>query len=165
LKLLAIHDGTTFTVEVGREGAGYIVSIDERVLHADVVSAGSAFQSLRFSDGRQYLVAHHHESDTHEVSFGDVTIRIDLVDPLTQRRKKSEDDSLISPTLRAPMPGRVVRIFVSPGDSVEKGSPLLILEAMKMENEFVSPRAGVVRTVSVETGQTVESGVDLIEIE
>lgn len=165
MKLIASHEGKNVAVEVRREGAGYIVSIDGRELHADVVAAGTKLHSLRLGDGSQYLVAHHHEDSRHEVSFGDVTVMIDLVDPLTRRTSRTEDDSLSAAALTAPMPGRVVRIFVSPGDQVEKGSTLLILEAMKMENEFLSPRAGVVRVVSVETGQTVESGASLIEIE
>ncbi|MBO1308071.1 biotin/lipoyl-binding protein [Enterococcus sp. 669A] len=64
----------------------------------------------------------------------------------------------------APMAGNVLSILVKPGDQVKTGDVLLILEAMKMENEIVSPMDGVVSEVLTETGQTVESGQLLIMI-
>ncbi|MEM9455306.1 MAG: biotin/lipoyl-containing protein [Myxococcota bacterium] len=64
----------------------------------------------------------------------------------------------------APMPGRVVRLLVSEGDAVEHDAPLLIVEAMKMENEVRAPTAGTVRQVAVAAGDTVEAGQLLVEI-
>jgi biotin carboxyl carrier protein len=66
--------------------------------------------------------------------------------------------------VKAPMPGMVVRIPVSPGDLVAVGGALLVLEAMKMENELKSPIAGVVTEVRVTVGQAVEKGQILIEL-
>ena len=65
----------------------------------------------------------------------------------------------------AVMPGRVVRLLVEPGQEVERDGALLVVEAMKMENEITSPRAGLVRAVRVSAGQTVETGAVLVEIE
>ena len=62
------------------------------------------------------------------------------------------------------MPGRVVRVLVSEGDTVEVGDGLVILEAMKMENEVRAPKAGVVARVDVEEGMAVEAGALLVEI-
>lgn len=67
--------------------------------------------------------------------------------------------------VRAPMPGLVVRVFVEPGAAVAAGAGLLVLEAMKMENELRAPVAGVVRAVRVEPGQAVEKGESLVEFE
>lgn len=64
----------------------------------------------------------------------------------------------------APMAGNVLSILVKPGDQVKTGDVLLILEAMKMENEIVSPMDGIVSEVLTETGQAVESGQLLIMI-
>ncbi|MGH7701850.1 MAG: biotin/lipoyl-containing protein [Gemmatimonadales bacterium] len=65
--------------------------------------------------------------------------------------------------LKAPMPGLVVRVLVSPGQQVGTGSGLLVLEAMKMENELRATAPGVIRAVSVQPGQAVDRGQVLIE--
>ena len=63
------------------------------------------------------------------------------------------------------MPGKVVRLLVGVGDEVEQGQGVIVVEAMKMENEIAATRAGRVRSFAVETGQTVESGAELLVIE
>ena len=63
------------------------------------------------------------------------------------------------------MPGKVVEVLVSVGDDVEKDQGLIIIEAMKMENELRSTAAGKVKEIRVSTGQAVESGELLIELE
>jgi acetyl/propionyl-CoA carboxylase alpha subunit len=67
--------------------------------------------------------------------------------------------------VRAQMPGKIVKVMVKDGDTVEKGQPLLVMEAMKMENEIKSAGPGRVKTVKVTEGQNVESGADLILID
>ncbi len=67
--------------------------------------------------------------------------------------------------VKAPMPGLVLDIQVNPGDTVEKGTPLLILEAMKMENVIKSPGEGVIKAVAVEKGAAVEKNALLVEFE
>lgn len=65
----------------------------------------------------------------------------------------------------APMPGLIVRLHVQVGDRVEAGQPVVVMEAMKMENELRAPAAGVVRAVHAETGKAVEKGTVLVELE
>lgn len=67
--------------------------------------------------------------------------------------------------VKPPMPGKVVAVRVKPGDEVKQGDVLLILEAMKMQNEIPSPTVGIVKAVHVKPGQTVEGKDVLIEIE
>jgi 3-methylcrotonyl-CoA carboxylase alpha subunit len=67
--------------------------------------------------------------------------------------------------LRAPMPGLVVRVGCAVGDQVEPGQALVVLQAMKMENELSLARAGAVSAVNVEAGQTVEQGQVLVVVE
>ena len=64
-----------------------------------------------------------------------------------------------------PMPGRVVRVLVAPGDEVERRQPVVVVEAMKMENELRSPKAGRVKDVTVTPGTSVEAGRVLVVIE
>jgi biotin carboxyl carrier protein len=68
-------------------------------------------------------------------------------------------------TVAAPMPGRVVRVLVARGEAVEARQPVVVVEAMKMENELRSPKAGRVKDVAVEAGTSVEAGRALVVIE
>ena len=63
------------------------------------------------------------------------------------------------------MPGRVVRVLVKPGDNVAARQGLVVVEAMKMENELTAPRAGRVKEVAVAEGQSVEAGRLLVIVE
>ena len=67
--------------------------------------------------------------------------------------------------LEAPMPGRVTAVKAEPGQRVERGEELLVVEAMKMENALRAPRGGVVRAVHVTAGEMVAPGRPLVEIE
>ena len=64
--------------------------------------------------------------------------------------------------VKSPMPGRIVKLFVKPGDEVEAGKPLLVVEAMKMENEIKAKAAGVVADIHVALGDTVEGNAKLV---
>ena len=68
-------------------------------------------------------------------------------------------------TVESIMPGKVVRVLVKPGDTVTEGQGLVVVEAMKMENEIESPKDGKVTEVKVEPGQAVESGGALVIVE
>ncbi|WP_445724287.1 biotin/lipoyl-containing protein, partial [Flavobacterium sp.] len=67
--------------------------------------------------------------------------------------------------IKAPMPGLILEINVEVGQSVKENDPLLILEAMKMENSFLSPRDGVIKSIAVEKGNAVDKGQLLVEFE
>lgn len=69
-----------------------------------------------------------------------------------------------STLVEAPLPGKVLEVEVAPGDEVADGQTLLILEAMKMENEIVAPRAGIIDVVAVEVGTAVDSGDLLVSL-
>ncbi|MDI3542988.1 MAG: glutaconyl-CoA/methylmalonyl-CoA decarboxylase subunit gamma [Candidatus Atribacteria bacterium] len=71
----------------------------------------------------------------------------------------------VTTTLRAPMPGRVLALNVAKGDKVEAGQVVVILEAMKMENEIIAERGGLVKEIYVEENDTVDSGDPILEIE
>ena len=67
--------------------------------------------------------------------------------------------------LKAPMPGKILEIMVSEGDEVDRGDPVAILEAMKMENELKAPIAGVVASVNVTVDDSLEKNALILEIE
>ena len=66
-------------------------------------------------------------------------------------------------TLSAPMPGVILEVKVKPGDTVERGQPVAVLDAMKMHNVVASPRAGVIAEVLVAAGQTVDHGEAILK--
>ena len=70
-----------------------------------------------------------------------------------------------SQAIKAPMPGRVVRVLVAVGDRVTAHQPLVVVEAMKMENELRAPRDGVVKEVLAMPGAAVESGAVLVVVD
>lgn len=66
--------------------------------------------------------------------------------------------------LKAPMPGLITRLLVAPGDTVTEGQGLVVMEAMKMENELRSPSAGTVKAIAAKPGTAVEKGAVLVEL-
>jgi biotin carboxyl carrier protein len=85
-------------------------------------------------------------------------------DPRSLEARRATGDAADGPrAVKAPMPGRVVRVLVSAGDTVEQGAGVIVIEAMKMQNELRSPKAGRVARVAVVIGDTVQSG-DLLAV-
>ncbi len=164
MRLIARHGEKEIPLEVERYGNGYRVRLGDRWLVVDLVNAGPYIRSLRLEDGTQLSLSHDREGDTHQISLADSTIYVNIANPLSLRRKGREDESGEGGVVKALMPGRIARVMVSKGDSVRKGAGLLVLEAMKMENEIQAPADGVVDSVFVEAGQTVEGGAELVRI-
>ena len=164
MKFVARQNDETIEVEVERHGSGYRVRIGDRWFDADFVGAGRHVHSLRLQDGTQYSLLHHREGNEHHITVSGTTFEVEVIDPLSLRRKRREDEMGGGGIVKALMPGRVVRVLVNEGDAVQKGAGLLILEAMKMENEILSPVAGVVDRIFVKPGDTVESGAELAHV-
>lgn len=164
MKFIAREGGRELDVEVIRHGSGYRVRIGEKWMDADFVNLSRYIRSLRLEDGTQVALVHHRDGNMHEVSHAGGTVHVEIVDPLAARRKRREDETGAGGSIKALMPGRVVRVLASKGETVRKGAGLLILEAMKMENEIQAPADGVVEQLFVEAGQTVEAGAELMHI-
>ena len=81
------------------------------------------------------------------------------------RYKPPVPEKKVNGVVKAYLPGQIIKILVDEGESVRQGQPLLTLEAMKMENEIVAPRDGVVRGLAVKIGQLVPKGTLLLEVE
>jgi biotin carboxyl carrier protein len=90
---------------------------------------------------------------------------IELFDPRELRARSSAGASQGRQNIIAPMPGKVVRLLVAVGDAVEAGQGLIVVEAMKMQNEMKSPKAGVVVELKTKSGATVTAGEILLVIE
>jgi biotin carboxyl carrier protein len=164
MKFIARRDGMDIPVEVERLGSGYRVTLGEKSIVVDVVEIGRFIHSLRLEDGTQFAFAHHREGTMHHVSLGGANVAVEIVDPLALRRKGADDQAGAGGVIKALMPGRIVRLLVKKNDSVERGQSLLILEAMKMENDIQSPVDGVVDEIFVNSGDTVEAGGQLLHV-
>lgn len=164
MRFIGRYDGNELPIEVERFGTGYRVKVGDRWIVADLVDTGSAVRSLRLEDGTHFSLLHHREGNEHQVTIGASTVRVEIVDPLALKRTKRDDASGSGGVVKALMPGRVVRLLVAKGEAVRKGTPLLILEAMKMENEIQAPADGTVDELFVDAGQTVEAGAELVHV-
>ena len=104
--------------------------------------------------------------ETFDVSIRGRSYAVTLVDPKRLRSGENSDRHHHGVAqLLAPMPGKVVRVQTEAGASVEKGAGVVVVEAMKMQNEMKSPRAGVVVSINVKPGDTVNAGDVLAVIE
>lgn len=142
-------DGAPITVHLEEvEGTPIVLVTAEGTLHRLAVQRGEA-------RGRYAIW-----SDDHRFE----------VEALDERRRAIQDMTGAAAAnagpapLVAPMPGLVVRVNVKPGDQVEAGQPLVVMEAMKMENELRSISSGLVKAVRAEPGAAVEKGTVLVEL-
>jgi len=104
--------------------------------------------------------------ETFDVSIRGRSYEVTIVDPKRLRSGQNSDRHHHGVAeIRAPMPGKVVRVHVETGTAVEKGAGVVVVEAMKMQNELKSPRAGVVVSLNVKPGDTVNAGDVLAVIE
>jgi biotin carboxyl carrier protein len=139
-------DGNEFLVDGKKTGrTNYSLIVDNRSFEIEVDNSRDEYRVL--VDGRNY---HVHLVDERRVRVGGGQSDIEL-----QGRQK----------VSVPMPGKVIAVLVSEGDNVERGQGLVIVEAMKMENEVRSPTAGEVKEIKVKPGDAVEGGAVLIVVE
>jgi biotin carboxyl carrier protein len=116
-------------------------------------------------DGRCYEARVEEHPGMLVVVIDGYRFEIDVRDPRRLRRGAAGRGVDGVQTISAPMPGKVVRVLVAAGDTVEAGQGLLVVEAMKMQNELKSPRAGKMLTISTNEGATVAPGEVLATIE
>ena len=100
------------------------------------------------------------------VTVAGVSMPLKLVDPRRKLAASATRPAQTGPlSIRSPMPGKVVKVLVRVGDQVKAGQGLIVVEAMKMENELRAPRDGRVKEVPVREGQAVEAGQPLAVLE
>jgi biotin carboxyl carrier protein len=158
----ALVDGRTLRVEVRVRGQGFDVLVDGRPLAVDAAFDGERFASL-LVDGRSHAVALERLDGGYRVHLREGAVDVSLQEARggvrPARHRESGPARLVSP-----MPGRVVRVLAEAGADVEAGQGLVVVEAMKMENELRAPRAGRLTEVAVREGQAVETGALLAVI-
>ena len=112
-------------------------------------------------DGKTHFVPFVVTGSRVQFAFDGEIYTVDLPERGGRARAKTQHDH----SLEAPMPGLVLKVLFAPGDKVEKGQQLVILEAMKMEHAIVAPRDGTVAAVNCREGEMVQPGVDLVTLQ
>lgn len=167
------HDGRARTVTVeGRLPDGRLrISIDGQPRDVDAREIRSGTWSILF-DGRSFVVDLDRQAsgdaDSVAASVGGAEVRLVVEDAKERKLAASSSVARSAPSrgelVRAPIAGKVVKLLVAVGDVVAANSPVIAIEAMKMENELVSERGGTVAAIHKQVGQAVESGELLVEL-
>src|SRR5947209_7155890 len=157
MKLTAKIAGEKYGVEIKQEGARVVALIDER--RYEVEARASSSDSLLLINGNSVyecrVQADRAVRESVEVSVGTNDYFIELTDPKRLRGAgQAGAHASGSAQIVAPMPGKVVRVLTEKGASVEAGQGVVVIEAMKMQNEMKSPKAGLVTTINVEAVAT-----------
>jgi glutaconyl-CoA/methylmalonyl-CoA decarboxylase subunit gamma len=160
-------DGRERTVIVegpGQDGR-FRVSIDGAEHQVDARALRPGTWSLILG-GRSYVVDLDRRRAGIAASVGDSEAMLHVEDALHKRLASAAGarPALRGESIRAPIAGKVVKILVAPGDQVAAGAPVIVLEAMKMENELAAERGGTVSAIHKATGQAVDTGDLLVEI-
>jgi biotin carboxyl carrier protein len=158
-------DGKGFRLELERAETGWQCRLNDREVKIDAVLTRRDVLSVLI-DGKAYEIKREHTAaDTH-LWVGSVRYLAELRDPRSLRgRRGTGADEKGAKKLLAPMPGKVVRMLVDQGQAVEAGQSILIVEAMKMQNEIKSPKKGTVQKIVAVEGGTVNAGDVLAIVE
>jgi biotin carboxyl carrier protein len=152
------------TVEGPLDDGRFRVAIDgaERLVDARALRPGT--WSLLI-DGQSFIVDLDPRRAGVAASVGASEVLLHVEDALRRRLATATGARAVSQgeSIRAPIAGKVVKVLVAPGDQVAPGTPVIVLEAMKMENELVAERGGAVTAVHRAAGQAVETG-DLLVV-
>jgi biotin carboxyl carrier protein len=158
--------GNTRIVELDRNADHWRITLDGLPLDADAVEiAPNTFSILLRGQSHEIRVTPSPNGTlTLQSSLEEFTAEV--VDPRAwSGRRHSALEAEGRQQVVAPMPGKVVRLLVKAGDTVEAGQGLLVIEAMKMQNEIRSPKSGVVERLLVQEGQAVNAGEILSWVE
>jgi biotin carboxyl carrier protein len=139
--------------------------MDGRQVSASAVAVGERWSLL--IGWRSYEVSFEHRGGASVVHVNGTAIPLSIVDPRAGLRRRTREGAADGgpAAIVAPMPGRIVKVLVAPGDVVAARQGVVIVEAMKMENELRAPRSGTVADVRVTEGMSVEANSVLVVLE
>jgi biotin carboxyl carrier protein len=152
-------------VELHPEGAGWRVLVDGKEEFIDCAELSSGAYSI-LTGGHSREVAVDRDGDQFRVRSGGATYEMTVLDEVRARTRRPERARVAAGPmqLKAPMPGLIVAIKVAVGDVVDGSGALVVMEAMKMQNELAAPGAGKVEKIHVQVGQSVEGGAVLVTL-
>jgi biotin carboxyl carrier protein len=164
MKYIATIDDHQFVIDVNREGE---VSVNDVVHTADMQTIGGSRLYSLIVDGRSYDIFIDEQDERYLLVMQEGIFEVKVEDERT-RRLAGLQRAPMAPAgeilIKAPMPGVVVDVPVEVGQVVEAGDRVVVLESMKMQNEFRTPRGGTVRTARVKPGDRVDQNQILLTI-
>ena len=159
--------GETLRIELHEVGEGvYDLTIGGETVRVDAAKSGRTIYSV-VEAGRQFeAMVEERGAHGFDILVAGQLFQLEAVDErsrllVEQARSVSEGPQ----TVESEMPGKIVKVHLAAGSEVREGQGVVVVEAMKMENEILSPIDGVLKEVAVSEGQTVESGAVLFVVE
>ena len=158
-------DGAISKIEIKPFGSGWSCMVNGSPVNVDAVFPLPDAMSLLI-DGCSYQVRRETRQDGLNIWVGNQRYDAQVRDPRAMRPRCGPAADAAGPQqLKAPMPGKVVRIMVAVGSEVEAGQGVIVVEAMKMQNELRSPKKGIIRKIAVSEGASVNPGDVLLVVE
>jgi biotin carboxyl carrier protein len=157
-------DGKQYRLELNRADGRWSCRLDGRQVAVDAVLARPDVLSLRIGNQAYEVKCERVASDLH-LWVGSERFAVEVRDPRSFRGRARTVDAHGPRKLTAPMPGKVVRVLAGQGSAVEAGAGVLVVEAMKMQNEVKSPKKGTIQKILVSEGAAVNAGDVLAIVE
>ena len=157
-------DGKNYRLELNRSDGRWDCRLDGREVVVDAVLARRDVLSVLIG-GKAYEIKRERSPTDMQLWVGSMRYAVRVRDPRSLRSRQAADDGKGPRKLVAPMPGKVVRVLVQEEAEVEAGQGIIVVEAMKMQNEVKSPKKGVVRKLAASEGANVNSGDVLAIVE
>jgi len=159
-----VIDGKNYRLAFDRDGQQWLCRLDGRKIDVDVVVVQQDILSLRIGS-RSYEVKCASVGNEMRIWVGSVCFSAEVRDPRSLRGRERSVDDHGPKKLLAPMPGKIVRVLTSAGSPVQTGTGVVVVEAMKMQNEIKSPKNGTVQKILVAEGEAVNAGDVLAIVE
>jgi biotin carboxyl carrier protein len=166
MRYVILRGGQEIPVEISEREGGYFIAVDGEGYSVDSRQVVPGLYSF-LVEGKSYEVTvFSPERDSYRVHLFDGQRAVELLSPigLVMRAQGGRAGSAAL-SVKAPMPGRVVRVLVEPGQKVSAGQGVVVVEAMKMQNELQAQTDGVVKEVRAREGEGVEGGAELVVLE
>ena len=155
MDFIYVHDNKEYTVSIIPDKDGYIVSSGSRQCRVSADKLKQNFYSVCLDDEKRYKVVVSRKKDRYHVFINGEIYQLSRS---RGKKRKTEDDQA---DLNSPITGKVVKLLVEVGDTVEKGQEIMVLEAMKMEYTISAPHSGVMEKINCQEGKQVELGDEL----
>ena len=165
MKYTAVVQGERLEIEFERKSDGMLqarIGENSYTLESRTVEPGIYWFNL---DNRSFEIAVTANGEAYSVSVANRPIDIEILDSRAALRKAAQQGHDGVAEIRAPMPGKIVKILAAEGSEVQANQGILVMEAMKMQNEIKSPKQGVLKRLSVQEGAAVSSGDLLAAVE
>jgi len=161
-----IVDGKTHRLELTRGENTWLCRVDDHMIEVDAaLTARDVLSVLVGGDAFEVKRERSLQGELHLV-IGSARYAVDVQDPRSLRTRRAVGGGEAGPQkITAPMPGKIVRVMVAVGDEVKAGQGVIVMEAMKMQNEMKSPKDGNVQKILTSEGSTVNPGDTLAVIE